>query len=161
MKTLAYLALAASTALAHNGNHKTFEQIVMQAGYAAESYSVTTEDGYIEQIYRIPGTLSEISKPVHKPAVFMMHGLLCDMKFWIANEVDLAPPFTMVDEGYDVWLGNNRGTRYGQAHMELKKSQQKFWETNYIDMGLYDLPAQIDFVLNKTGQKQLTYVGHS
>jgi len=28
-------------------------------------------------------------------------------------------------------------------------------------MGLYDLPANIDFVLNKTGKNQTVYVGHS
>lgn len=46
----------------------------------------------------------------------MMHGLLCDMQFWVANDADLAPPFTLVDAGYDVWLGNNRGNRFAQAH---------------------------------------------
>ena len=137
------LALAATAALAHNGNHKTFNEIVMQAGYATESYTVTTEDGYIEQMYRIPGRLNEIGHPVKKPAVLMMAGLLCDMKFWIANDADLAPPFTLVDNGYDVWFGNNRGSRYGQAHLVWHKNQKEFWETNYIDMGLYDLPAQI------------------
>jgi lysosomal acid lipase/cholesteryl ester hydrolase len=28
-------------------------------------------------------------------------------------------------------------------------------------MGLYDVPAFIDFILAKTGQDKLTYVGHS
>ena len=28
-------------------------------------------------------------------------------------------------------------------------------------MGLYDTPANIDFILEKTGQQQLTYMGHS
>lgn len=91
----------------------------------------------------------------------MMHGLLCDMNFWIANDADLAPPFTLVDEGYDVWLGNNRGNRFAQAHTTLDIKEQKFWSTNYVDMGLYDTPAFIDFVLDKTGQSQLTYIGHS
>mmetsp|Transcript_7244 Transcript_7244/g.6365 ORF Transcript_7244/g.6365 Transcript_7244/m.6365 type:complete len:80 (-) Transcript_7244:578-817(-) len=28
-------------------------------------------------------------------------------------------------------------------------------------MGLYDLPAEIDYILEKTGQSQLSYMGHS
>jgi len=102
-------------------------------------------------MYRVPGKLSEIGQPIQKPAVLMMHGLFCDMNFWIANDADLAPPFILVNEGYDVWLGNNRGTRFAQAHVSLSKSQQEFWETNYIDMGTKETPDFIDFILNKTG----------
>lgn len=32
---------------------------------------------------------------------------------------------------------------------------------SFHDMAMYDLPAAIDFVLQKTGQKQLHYVGYS
>jgi len=28
-------------------------------------------------------------------------------------------------------------------------------------MGTYDQPAQIDFITEKTGQKKITYIGHS
>ena len=62
-------------------------------------------------MYRIPGKAVE-DLSVKKPAVLMMHGLECDMNFWTANDVDLAPPFILANQGYDVWLGNNRGTRY-------------------------------------------------
>lgn len=43
----------------------------------------------------------------------------------------------------------------------MNKSQKQFWDFNYIDMGRHDTPAFIDFVLEKTGQEQLTYIGHS
>ena len=91
----------------------------------------------------------------------MQHGLMCDMMFWLANDADLAPPFTLVNAGYDVWLGNNRGNRFAQAHQTFNKREKQFWDFNYIDMGRHDTPAFIDFVLGKTGQTQLTYIGHS
>jgi len=80
----------------------------------------------------------------------MMHGLMCDMNFWTANEVQLAPPFILVENGYDVWLGNNRGNRYATNHVTLSTAEIEFWQTNYIDMGIYDIPAFIDFILDKT-----------
>ncbi len=43
----------------------------------------------------------------------------------------------------------------------LNVSEQAFWEFNFADMGLYDTPAFIDFVLSKTQQSKLTYIGHS
>jgi hypothetical protein len=95
IKNFVTLALA-GVALAKDA-HKTFQQIAVENGYAVESYSVITSDGYISQIYRIPGTLQETGASVEKPAVLMMHGLLCDMHFWIANDADLAPPFILVD----------------------------------------------------------------
>lgn len=42
----------------------------------------------------------------------MMAGIECDMNFWICNTAENAPPFILAEQGYDVWLGNNRGTRY-------------------------------------------------
>lgn len=32
---------------------------------------------------------------------------------------------------------------------------------SYDEMAEYDLPAVVDFILKKTGQEQLYYVGHS
>jgi pimeloyl-ACP methyl ester carboxylesterase len=122
---------------------------------------VTTEDGYVSQMFRIPGKVQEIGQANKKPAVLMMAGWLADHKFWTSNDPDLAPPFTLVDAGYDVWLGNNRGDRYAQAHTTLDKSKQEFWNFHWIDMGLKDTPRFIDFVLEQTGQSKLTYIGHS
>jgi len=112
-------------------------------------------------MYRIPGKIQEIGKANDKPAVLMMHGWLADFKFWTCNDADLAPPFILAEAGYDVWLGNNRGSRYAQAHVSLDKKEKEFWDFEWIDMGLKDTPSFIDFVLEKTGQSQLTYIGHS
>jgi lysosomal acid lipase/cholesteryl ester hydrolase len=38
---------------------------------------------------------------------------------------------------------------------------KQFWDFAYFEMGKYDLPAMIDFILEKTGAPDLTYIGHS
>lgn len=131
----------------------------MENGWSQESYSVKTEDGFVLQLFRIPGKLGE--NVVKKPAVLLQHGLECDMMFWMMNSAELAPAFILANQGYDVWLGNNRGTRFGAFHTTLDKKSEAFWDWDWEEMGLYDTPANIDFILEKTGQKQLTYMGHS
>jgi hypothetical protein len=34
------------------------------------------------------------------------------MMSWVMNNPDEAPAFLLVKNGYDVWLGNNRGNRF-------------------------------------------------
>ncbi|XP_017875300.2 lysosomal acid lipase/cholesteryl ester hydrolase-like, partial [Ceratina calcarata] len=58
-----------------NDNFNTL-QIIQSQGYPAEAHTVTTEDGYILTIHRIPG------KP-GSPAVFLQHGILGSSADWL------------------------------------------------------------------------------
>ena len=120
-----------------------------------------TEDQYILSLYRIPGKFSEIGQPVTKPAVLMMHGLDSDMMQWVINDADKANAFILANAGYDVWMGNNRGTIYSKAHMYLDPAERAFWEYYQLDMGEKDVPAFMDFIFEKTGHSSISYVGHS
>ena len=76
----------------------------------------------------------------------MMAGVECDMNFWIANDPTVTPAFVLAEQGYDVWLGNNRGTRFSN-HLTLSSSHSDYWNFSQEDMGLKDLPASIDYIL--------------
>lgn len=83
------------------------------------------------------------------------------MMEWVGNRPEVAPAFVMAEQGYDVWLGNNRGNRYGISHVSKNHRQKSFWDWYQEDMGRQDGPTFIDYVLNKTGQENLTWIGHS
>ena len=94
----------------------------------------------------------------------MQHGLLSSADTWIANRAEKAPAFRLATEGYDVWLGNNRGNLHSRAHetLDAEKDSKQYFDYDFEDNGKYDLPAQLDFVRNVTGDdKKLIYVGHS
>lgn len=58
-------------------------------------------------------------------------------------------------------MGNFRGNTYSKRHTSLSPKSGKFWEFSWHEMGVYDLPAMIDYVLAHTNQQQLFYAGHS
>jgi Partial alpha/beta-hydrolase lipase region len=64
---------------------------------------------------RIPGTwiegeIDKYSKPLEKKAaVLLQHGLALDASEWVINSPVNAPAFILAGQGYDVWMGNNRG----------------------------------------------------
>jgi pimeloyl-ACP methyl ester carboxylesterase len=113
---LTCLAALAAANLDSN-DFKSIEEICLKYGYLAESYNVVTEDGYILGLSRIPGKFRNDSAGSNtngepKPAVLMMHGMSADMTEYVWNLPNKAPALILADQGYDVWLGNNRGTRW-------------------------------------------------
>lgn len=36
--------------------------------------------------------------------------------------------FVLADAGYDVWLGNYRGTLYSEGHINLTVKDPKYWD---------------------------------
>ncbi|KFV65216.1 Lysosomal acid lipase/cholesteryl ester hydrolase, partial [Dryobates pubescens] len=142
-------------------------EIIRYHGYPSEEYEVTTEDGYILGVFRIPcweeqpkyRTLSSFQG--QRLAVFLQHAFLGDATHWISNLPNNSLGFLLADAGYDVWIGNSRGNTWSMKHKTLKPSQKEFWQFSFDEMGKYDIPAELHFIMNKTGQKDIYYVGHS
>ncbi|KAL0273130.1 UNVERIFIED_CONTAM: hypothetical protein PYX00_005877 [Menopon gallinae] len=134
-------------------------QIIRRHGYPSEAHVVRTEDGYLLTLHRIPYGRISSSKP--KKVAFLQHGLLSSSADWILNGPNRSLAYVLADQNFDVWLGNARGNTYSRAHVSLLSDDLKFWNFTWHEMGVRDLPAVIDYILNKTNQRSLFYVGHS
>lgn len=130
----------------------SIDMMLSKYGLPVEIHEVETEDGFILTIYRIPGN----STPV-----FLMHGLLGSADDFVVAGRESALSYLLAEEGYDVWLGNARGSKHSRRHINLEPFQAEFWDFSWHEIGVYDLPAMIDYVLNETGNESLKYIGHS
>ncbi|XP_031240678.1 lipase member K [Mastomys coucha] len=136
-------------------------EIISYWGYPYEKHDVITEDGYILGTYRIPHGKGCSSKTVPKAVVYLQHGLIASANNWICNLPNNSLAFLLADNGYDVWLGNSRGNTWSRKHLRLSPNSPQYWAFSLDEMAKYDLPATINLILEKSGQKQLFYVGHS
>lgn len=74
--------------------------------------------------------------------------------------------YILHDLGFDVWLTNARGNVYSTRHVRYhrngtRQERKKYWNFSWDEIGRYDLPATIDYVLKKSNHSQVHYVGHS
>ncbi|XP_078361671.1 gastric triacylglycerol lipase-like isoform X2 [Oculina patagonica] len=161
----AFLAIASvAVAIGHRDlpeEHMNVTQIIHYNGYPAEEYHVTTDDGYVITIQRIPAGRKEVFSDGPKPVIFLQHGLLCSSSNWVTNLPNESFAFILADAGFDVWLGNVRGNTYGLHHIKYPVDSDEFWDFSWDEMARYDLPAMLKFVLSKTSQPSLFYAGHS
>lgn len=96
------------------------------------------------------------------PPVLIQHGDYGDGAEWLGAYADGLPMHLQLAEaGYDVWIGNNRGTEYSQKHITLKKWQPEFWAWTWAEMGIYDDVANIKAIKEKSGADKAFYLGYS
>ncbi|KAI3702605.1 hypothetical protein L6452_28351 [Arctium lappa] len=132
--------------------------MVETEGYTCEEHKVTTKDGYILSMQRIP--MGRGGKKADKPPVLLQHGVLVDGGTWVLNTPDESLGFILADDGFDVWIANTRGTNFSRGHTSLSPSDPEYWEWSWDELVAFDLPASIQYVHDQTGQN-LHYVGHS
>ncbi|KAF8376116.1 hypothetical protein PRIPAC_82545 [Pristionchus pacificus] len=138
--------------------------IIERWDYPVEIHEVTTKDGYILDLHRIPRGQNESksSGPCNRPAILLNHGIASSGAQWALNLPNQSAAFVFADAGFDVYLANHRGTTYGKKHVNKGTGLfSDFWQFTLDEMANFDLPAIIDKVLELNGNTQLYYVGHS
>ncbi|POM65416.1 Lysosomal acid Lipase/cholesteryl ester hydrolase, partial [Phytophthora palmivora] len=125
---------------------KNVMEIIQARGFFVEKYKVITADDYILTMYRIPKTYDESQsneKPAtDKPVVLLQHGLMDSSFTFVCNFRNQSLAFVLADAG---------------EHLTYTDDDDEFWEFTWEDMGKYDLPAEINYILNKTGSSTLSY----
>ncbi|KAJ6401386.1 hypothetical protein OIU84_016744 [Salix udensis] len=148
-----------ATALAPSARDGICASIIEPNDYICEEHTVTTEDGYILSLQRIPVGRSGGTRG-KRPPVLLQHGLLMDGITWLLLPPDQSLAFLLADNGFDVWIANTRGTRYSRGHVSLSPDDPAYWDWTWDELVAYDLPATFQYVHDQAGQN-LHYVGHS
>lgn len=81
-----------------------------------------TEDGYILNIVRV-----STERTPTKGVVFLQHPYAVGSVVWV-DKGNKSLAFNLADMGYDVWLGNSRGTRLSSKHVSLSWKDAKYWD---------------------------------
>ncbi|KAF8423312.1 Alpha/Beta hydrolase protein [Tirmania nivea] len=146
--------------------------------YEAEEHIVQTKDGYLLGLHRVrPKGSSEKrgrertrgrgrrnfhGEDAGKRVVYMHHGLMMNSEIWVClTEKKRCLPFVLVDAGYDVWLGNNRGNKYSKKCIHHSSSDPTFWDFSMDQFAIHDIPDAINYILDTTKSKSLSYIGFS
>ncbi|XP_064961152.1 triacylglycerol lipase 1-like [Musa acuminata AAA Group] len=133
--------------------------LIRPSGYPCSEHTVETKDGYLLTIQRIPhGRKALKGKP--GPPVFLQHGLFQGGDTWFMNSFEESLGFILADSGFDVWVGNVRGTRWSHGHTTLSVHDKAFWDWSWQELAQYDLLAMISYVYSVTNYK-VSYIGHS
>ncbi|KAJ5672921.1 hypothetical protein N7507_002048 [Penicillium longicatenatum] len=156
--------LAASIAEASD-----FVEMCALFGYEAEEHIVQTSDGYLLGLHRLAYRRGEENMRVNqgpgsitKKVVYLHHGLLMSSEVWVAlTDEQRCLPFQLVEKGYDVWLGNNRGNKYAKKSVQFSPGSNEFWDFSIDQFAFHDIPNSIEYILDVTTQPSLSYIGFS
>ncbi|KAL4071356.1 Alpha/Beta hydrolase protein [Scleroderma yunnanense] len=145
---------------------KDFGELCALRGYSYEEHVVMTKDGYLLGLHRIPEikgqTRSRPGTSTGKPVVYLHHGLLMNSEVWVClTDEERCIPFVLVEQGFDVWLGNNRGNKYSKKSLHYSPNSRKFWDYSLDDFAWHDIPDTIEYILDITKAASLGYVGFS
>jgi lysosomal acid lipase/cholesteryl ester hydrolase len=146
-----------------------FVELCELYGYYAEEHIVQTGDGYLLGVHRLGWRRGEEEQRVNagpgsveKKVIYLHHGLMMNSEVWVClTDRERCLPFVLVEQGYDVWLGNNRGNKYSKKSLHYSPTDVPFWNFSMDQFAFHDIPDTIDYILSTTKQLSLSYIGFS
>lgn len=146
-----------------------FVELCRLFGYTAEEHVFQTKDGYLLGLHRLAWRPGEEDQKVNagprslqKRVIYMHHGLLMNSEVWVCTtDAQRCLPFVLVERGFDVWFGNNRGNKYSKKSVKSSSKSLDFWNFSIDEFAFHDIPNSIAYILETTGQKSLSYIGFS
>ncbi|KAF3073063.1 hypothetical protein CFAM422_004635 [Trichoderma lentiforme] len=146
-----------------------FVEMCQLWGYEAEEHIVQTKDGYLLGLHRLQWRRGEEGQRVNcgrnsakKRVAYLHHGLLMNSEVWVClTDEQRCLPFELVERGFDVWFGNNRGNKYSKKSIHSSPTSVEFWDFSIDEFAFHDIPNSIEYILETTGQESLSYIGFS
>ncbi|KAL7913455.1 Alpha/Beta hydrolase protein [Trichoderma velutinum] len=146
-----------------------FVELCQLWGYEAEEHIVQTKDGYLLGLHRLQWRRGEEGQRVNcgrnsakKRVAYLHHGLLMNSEVWVClTDQQRCLPFELVERGFDVWFGNNRGNKYSKKSIHSSPTSVEFWDFSIDEFAFHDIPNSIEYILETTGQESLSYIGFS
>ncbi|KAL8234696.1 hypothetical protein R6Q59_020796 [Mikania micrantha] len=127
--------------------------------YTCVEHTTQTKDGFMLGLQRVSSGIANLGV-VKKPPVLLLHGLFMGGDAWFMDSPNQSLGFILADRGFDVWVGNVRGTKWSHGHASLSDGDKEFWDWSWQEMALYDLETMLTYINSKTNSKVFV-VGHS
>jgi hypothetical protein len=143
-------ALSKNEYLSMRSSLQDMRVLVAHAGYPYSRHRVVTSDGYVLLLERI-------GRKDSKRAMLLQHGVLDSSYTWLAAGAQRSLAFRAFDSGFDVFLGNLRGTQFSRGHVDPHISSAEYWDFCVDDHAAHDLPAFLD-AIRHLKQKELVGV---
>ncbi|XP_063616949.1 uncharacterized protein LOC134790100 isoform X2 [Cydia splendana] len=137
-------------------------KLTNDTGRYLNEYNVVTNDQYILKVFRLTYENYEVMS--EKYPVLLVHGLFQSSDRFLQQRDNQSLAFKLQDFGYDVWLANFRGNKYGRRHTSFgaeTKDKAIFFNYSYEEIAVQDIAATVDFILDNTKQEKIHYIGYS
>ena len=135
-----------------------YKRYIERFGHKLEQNEVITKDGYILSLWHlIPKFEVNTNKVIYLHPGFASTGVVY---FHLENK-SLA--YLLQERGYDVWIGNNRGSAPCLKHVskDSNKLNGDFWDFSMDNFIKYDIVSEINYIKNRTSAKKLDFIGYS
>lgn len=126
-------------------------------------HRVETEDKYVLTVFHVYPSKDEddTAEMRTKGTILLQHGSSMDGQSWFMTE-NKSLPGLLVKAGFDVYIGNDRGTRNSLSHrtMRAKKHTEDFYDFSFAELGMYDSPAVLNYIRMHAKSEKIIYVGY-